>query len=74
MIHTEPEPVYRPRGYYVLPIVARCLRDVIHDLNYNRSNAIKYIYRAGKKSSETEIEDLTKAIECLTDELKRLSE
>ena len=31
------------------------------DLNFHLGNVIKYISRAGKKNSETEIEDLEKA-------------
>jgi len=32
------------------------------ELDFCRSNAIKYIARAGKKNSQTEVEDLKKAI------------
>lgn len=41
-------------------------------LNYHRGNAIKYICRAGKKSKETEIEDLQKAVFYLNREIKNL--
>jgi hypothetical protein len=46
--------------------------DFIRDqgLNYFRGNAIKYICRAGFKSTHTEIEDLKKAIHYLENELK----
>ena len=45
--------------------------DFIRDqgLNYFRGNAIKYICRAGFKSTLTEIEDLKKAIHYLENEL-----
>ena len=45
--------------------------DFIRDqgLNYFRGNAIKYICRAGFKSTHTEIEDLKKAIHYLANEL-----
>ena len=45
--------------------------DFIRDqgLNYHRGNAIKYICRAGFKSTHTEIEDLKKAIHYLENEL-----
>lgn len=48
--------------------------DFIEDkkLNYHRGNAIKYICRAGKKSKETEIEDLQKAVFYLNREIKNL--
>ena len=46
--------------------------DFIRDqgLNYFRGNAIKYICRAGFKSTNTEIEDLQKAILYLENELQ----
>ena len=45
--------------------------DFIRDqqLNYHLGNAIKYICRAGFKSTHTEIEDLKKAIHYLENEL-----
>ncbi len=48
--------------------------DFIEDkrLNFHRGNAIKYICRAGKKSKETEIEDLQKAVFYLNREIKNL--
>lgn len=48
--------------------------DFIEDkkLNYHRGNAVKYICRAGKKSKETEIEDLQKAVFYLNREIKNL--
>ena len=48
--------------------------DFIRDqgLNYFRGNAIKYLCRAGFKSSGTEIEDIKKAIHYLENELHAL--
>jgi hypothetical protein len=48
--------------------------DAIEDweLNFSRGNAIKYIARAGRKSSDTEIQDLEKAIWYIQRELDRL--
>ncbi len=40
--------------------------------NFCRGNAIKYIWRAGEKSKDTEIEDLKKAVWYLEREIKRL--
>lgn len=56
--------------------------DFINDknLNFNRGNVIKYVSRAGKKSSkglddkQKEIQDLEKAAFYLNDEIKRLKE
>jgi len=46
--------------------------DFIRDqqLSYHLGNAIKYICRAGYKSSETKAQDLKKAIHYLENELK----
>jgi hypothetical protein len=48
--------------------------DFIRDqgLNYFRGNAIKYVCRAGFKSTGTEIEDIKKAIHYLENELHAL--
>lgn len=48
--------------------------DFIEDkhLNFNRGNAVKYISRAGKKSSNTELEDLEKAKWYIEREIKRI--
>jgi hypothetical protein len=40
--------------------------------NFCRGNAIKYIWRAGKKDAATEVEDLRKAIASLEVEIERL--
>ena len=48
--------------------------DVIEawELSYHRGNVIKYVLRAGKKSPETEIEDLKKAEWYIQREIARL--
>ena len=46
--------------------------EVTRHFNFNRGNAIKYIWRAGFKSDE--IEDLKKAIWYLNDEIEKLQE
>lgn len=43
-----------------------------HGLNFARGNVVKYITRAGKKSPETELQDLEKAAEYLRREIERL--
>jgi len=43
------------------------------DLNYHLGNAIKYICRAGYKSSESKEKDLKKAIHYLENELSHLT-
>jgi hypothetical protein len=48
--------------------------DYIDDksLGYFKGNAVKYISRAGKKSHDTEIQDLEKAIAYLNREIERI--
>ena len=46
--------------------------DLISDMPWIRGNAIKYIFRAGKKYPDKEIEDLEKAKFCINRELVRL--
>lgn len=41
-------------------------------MNFNLGNSIKYILRSGKKSEDTAIQDLEKAVWYITDEIKRL--
>lgn len=50
--------------------------DYIDDktLGYFKGNAVKYISRAGKKSPDTEIQDLEKAIAYLNREIKRIKQ
>lgn len=50
--------------------------DIAQDykLNFNKGNVLKYILRAGKKSSESEIKDLEKAKDYLEREIEYLRE
>lgn len=41
-----------------------------HELPFDIGNVIKYVVRAGKKNSETELEDLNKAKEYLERRIK----
>lgn len=78
-IKIEPiETINHPAHYNQLP--ARCESceepieciDVVRHMNFNRGNAIKYIWRAGAKNPNTTIEDLQKAVWYLQDEISRL--
>lgn len=60
--------VNHPVHYNQVPGV-ECI-EVVRYFNFNRGNAIKYIWRAGMKGSE--IEDLEKAIWYIHDEIERL--
>jgi hypothetical protein len=75
------EKVKHPLHYNTLPAeCAECHHpieciDVVQHLNFNRGNAIKYIWRAGAKvpgSIEAEIEDLKKSEQYIIFEIKRL--
>jgi hypothetical protein len=63
------DPVNSPRHYTSHPSGIECIQ-VTRYMNFNRGNAIKYIWRAGEKGAE--IEDLKKAIWYLQDEIERL--
>lgn len=67
----EPDQVNHPAHYTFGNIE---VLDVIDDwgMNFERSCVLKYLARAGKKSPETEIEDLEKAAFYLRREIERL--
>ena len=44
-----------------------------YELNFNKGNIIKYILRSGKKSKDTEIQDIQKAIRYCQMEIERLN-
>ena len=50
---------------------AEC-KDIAGEFNYNTGTAMAYIWRAGLKNSDTELEDLQKAIKHLEFECARL--
>lgn len=62
------EAVDHPPHYNQVPEI-ECIQ-VVRWFDFNRGNAIKYIWRAGYKGNP--IEDLEKAIWYLQDEIKRL--
>ena len=64
------ETVNHPPHYNTIPGV-ECI-DVVRHMNFNRGNAIKYIWRAGVKGDA--IEDLRKAVWYLENEIERLGE
>ena len=43
-----------------------------YELNFNKGNIIKYVLRSGKKSKDTEIQDLKKAIQYCQLEIERI--
>mgnify|MGYP000988766731 CR=1 FL=1 len=68
MIPTSNDPVNHPAHYNNIPGI-ECIKVVRH-MNFNRGNAVKYIWRADDKGDP--IENLRKAIWYLEDEIKRL--
>jgi len=66
----DDDPVDHPRHYRVHPSGVECITVTEH-FNFNRGNAIKYIWRAGEKGNE--LEDLKKAEWYLRREIARLS-
>lgn len=61
--------VNNPRHYKIGNL--ECI-DVTQHFNFNRGNAIKYIWRAGKKDSSKTIEDLRKAAWYINKEIERI--
>jgi len=66
---TEYDPVNRPKHYNDHPSGVECITVTEH-MSFNIGNAIKYLWRAGKKSSL--IEDLRKAIWYINREIQRI--
>lgn len=63
------EAIDHPAHYNTHPAGIECI-DVVEHMNFNRGNAVKYIWRAGQKGDE--LEDLQKARWYLDREIKRL--
>lgn len=62
--------VNHPKHYNNHPSGVECI-DIIEHMNFNRGNAIKYIWRAGEKTCE--LEDIKKARWYLDREIARMS-
>lgn len=67
--HPEPDLVNHPPHYKAHPSGVECI-EITRHFNFNRGNAIKYIWRASEKGNE--IEDLKKARWYIDDEIKCL--
>lgn len=64
--------VNHPAHYNSHPSGVECIQIARH-MNYNRGNALKYLWRAGLKT-EDPVKDLKKAIFYLLDEVKRIEQ
>lgn len=67
--HPAPDYVNHPPHYTAHPSGVECITITRH-MNFNKGNAVKYIWRAGDKGNE--IEDLKKAAWYIDDEIARL--
>ena len=65
-------PVEHPPHYVDHPSGIECI-EITRHMNFNLGNAIKYIWRSGKKDQSREVEDLRKAVWYIQDEIKRLN-
>lgn len=65
------DPVNHPKHYTSHPSGVECITVTEH-LNFNVGNAIKYLWRAGVKDQDTNIEDLQKSIWYIKREILRL--
>lgn len=63
--------VNHPTHYTSDPSGVECIQITRHR-NFNIGNAFKYLWRAGIKNEDTQLEDLKKAIFYIQDEIKRL--
>jgi hypothetical protein len=65
------DPVNHP-AHYCLQNGAELI-DIIEHLPYNRAAAIKYVFRAGVKEPEKEVQDLRKALWMINREIERIT-
>ena len=65
------DPVNHPKHYNDHPSGVECITITRH-MGFNIGNAIKYLWRAGLKDKDFEIQDLRKAIWYIEDEIKRM--
>lgn len=67
----KPEAVDHPPHYNKHPSGVECI-DIVEHFNFNKGNSIKYIWRAGEKGTDTELQDLKKAHWYLVREIDRI--
>ena len=63
--------VNHPEHYNKHPSGVECI-DIVRHMNFNLGNVIKYLWRAGLKDGNADIQDLEKAKWYLEDEIKRI--
>lgn len=67
------DPVNHPSHYTSDPSGIECITITRHR-NFNVGNAIKYLWRAGLKDGNSDIQDLQKAVWYINDEIQRLNQ
>ena len=67
----EFDPVNHPKHYTSDPSGVEAIQITRHR-NFNIGNAIKYLWRAGLKDNNSDVQDLQKAIFYIEDEIARL--
>lgn len=65
------DPINHPTHYTSHPSGVECIEITRHH-NFAIGNAIKYLWRAGLKDGNSDIQDLQKAIWYINDEIGRL--
>ena len=60
-----------PKHYISDPSGIECIQITRHR-NFNIGNVIKYVWRAGLKENNSDVQDLKKAVWYLLDEINRL--
>ena len=68
---TNQDAVNHPKHYISDPSGIECIQITRHR-NFNIGNAIKYLWRAGLKDGNSDIQDLQKAVWYIQDEIERL--
>lgn len=63
--------VNHPKHYISDPSGIECIQ-ITRYRNFNIGNAIKYLWRAGLKDGNSDIQDLQKAVWYIQDEIERL--
>lgn len=65
------DPIHHPKHYTSDPSGVECI-EITRHRNFNIGNAIKYLWRAGLKDGNSDIQDLQKAAWYIQDEIKRI--
>lgn len=70
-LNIQSDPVNHPKHYTSDPSGIECI-EITRHRNFNIGNAIKYLWRAGLKDGNSDVQDLQKAVWYIQDEIKRL--